>query len=40
VVGGIRGHEQAQGVMGKRTGTWAGTGSGGEANGDMGRVRE
>ena len=33
--GGIRGHGQTRGVVGRPTGTWAGTESGGEAYGAM-----
>jgi len=38
--GGLRGHGQGQGVVGRPTGLRAGTGSGGEAYGAMGRHRE
>jgi len=36
----MRGYGQGQRAVGRRTGTWAGSGSGGEAYGAMGRVRE
>ena len=38
--GGIRGHGQGQGAVGRHAGPWAGSGSGGEAYWAMGRVRE
>jgi len=38
--GGIPGHGQAQGAVGRHAGLWAGTGSGGEVYEAMGRVRE
>ena len=36
----VRGHGQGQRAVGRHTGPWAGSGSGGEAYGDMGEVRE
>ena len=38
--GGLRGHGQGQGAVGRPTGPWAGSGSDGEAYGVMCRVRE
>ena len=38
--GDIRGHGKDQGAVGRHTGRWAGSCSGGEAYGDMGRVRQ
>ena len=38
--GDTRGYGQGQGAVGKHTGTWAASESGGEAYGAMGRVRE
>ena len=38
--GGIWGYGQGQEAVGRRTGPWAGSGSGGGAYGAMGRVRE
>ena len=38
--GDIRGLGQGQGAVGRHTGRWAGSCGGGEAYGDIGRVRQ